>query len=55
MYVGLVKYDIDNPSIVGIYLIGHQPTNSIDLILRWKRSTEQLPHVIDCQIYELKT
>ena len=53
MYVGLVKYELYNDDRDESFRIGHHPTSNLDRILDWKKKTEQLDHVIECQVYKI--
>lgn len=52
MYVGLVKYRLKKGPDE-MFRIGHHPTDNFKRISDWKSSTEKLPHVIECRVYEL--
>jgi hypothetical protein len=54
LYVGLVKYVLTKDNIIDDnFRIGHQPTSNLHRILDWKEKTEQLQHVVECQVFKL--
>lgn len=53
MYIGLVKYKLKEDAPDDFFRIGHQPTDNLERLISWKKTTESFNHVVECQIYEL--